>query len=68
MAQRESLKTISDNREYNHELSIWDRAQISAYRVVRLSNEQIDDKVFCALATVFTILRLNALRETGKTR
>ena len=68
MAQREPLKAISGNREYNHQLSVWDRAQISAYRTVGLSNEQIGGKVFYASATVSTTLRLNALRDVGQTR
>jgi IS30 family transposase len=45
MAQREPLKAISSNRGYKEELSIWDRAQISAYKSVGLSNKEIASKL-----------------------
>ena len=68
MAQREPLKAISGNRGYNKELSVWDRAQISAYRAVGLSNEQIGGKIFCTSTTVSTTLQRNPLRNAGQTR
>ena len=68
MPQREPLRAIDGNRGYKQELSIWQRAQISAYKAVGLSNEQIGGRVFCKPTTVQTTLRLNALREEGKTR
>jgi transposase len=68
MAQREPLKAISGNRGYKEELSVWDRAQISAYKSVGLSNKEIAGKLQCALKTVSSTLRLNALRDEGQTR
>jgi transposase len=67
MPQREPLRAIDGNRRYKQELSIWQRAQISAYKAVGLSNEQIDRHIFCKPKTVQTTLRLNALREGSKT-
>jgi transposase len=68
MAQRVPLGAITGNRGYNQELSVWDRAQISAYKAIGLSNEQIGGRVFCSPSTVQTTLRLNPLRNNGKTR
>jgi transposase len=62
------LKAIDGNRGYKQELSVWDRAQISAFKAVGLTNEQISGRVFCARATVQSTLRLNALRNAGETR
>ena len=61
MAQRMPLEAIDGNRGYKQELSIWDRAQISAFKAIGLTNEQIGGRVFCAPATVQSTLRLNAL-------
>jgi hypothetical protein len=56
MAQRVPLKAIDGNRGYKQELSVWDRAQISAFKAVGLINEQICGRVFCAPATVQSTL------------
>jgi transposase len=67
MAQQEPLKAISGNRGYKQELSVWDRAQISAYKTVGLSNKEIAGKIDCTRKTVASTLRLNALRDEGQT-
>ena len=68
MAQRMPLETIDGNRGYKKGLSIWDRAQISAFKTIGLSNSQIGGSVFCTRATVQSTLRLNALRNEGETK
>lgn len=68
MPQRLPLTPIDPNRPLKKELSPCQRSEISTLRAVGLTNDQIGKRVFCTRNTVASTLRLNTLRNEGKTR
>jgi IS30 family transposase len=66
MAQRQPLQPCDPNRGIKQELTPTLRAQISAYKAVGLTNEQIGARVFCAPTTIAYALRQNAHRDDFK--
>ena len=61
MNQYRTLTSIEINRSYDQELSLFQRDQISAYKVVGLSNSKIADKLNCDKTTIFNNLVQNPL-------
>ena len=66
--QRMPLGPINLNRPLKQELTPWQRSEIQTYRNVGLTNENIAQLTFCSPGTVATTLKLNTLRNDGKTR
>ena len=66
MSQRVPLAPCNANRSIGHELKPIQRAQISAYKAVGLTNDQIGARVFGAPTTVSSTLLRNQLRNDFK--
>jgi transposase len=65
MNQRRALAPLEINRSYGQELSPYQRGQISAYKAVGLTNQQISENLHCGKTTVFDNLVKNPLRNNG---
>ena len=65
--QRVPLAPIDSNRRLKQELTPWQRSEIQTYRNIGLTNEHISRLTSCTRSTVTTTLRLNTLRNDGKT-
>ena len=65
--QRTPLAPINSNRRLRQELTPWCRSEIQTYRNIGLTNEHISRLTSCTRSTVATTLRLNTLRNDGKT-
>jgi transposase len=66
MPQREPLRPIDANRGIKKELRPTQRSQISAYKSVGLTNEQIGARIFCAPTTISYTLKQIAQRDDFK--
>jgi hypothetical protein len=56
MAQRRPLEPINANRTIKKELTLTQRARISAYKDTDLTNKQISAKIFCPPSIISTTL------------
>jgi transposase len=66
MPQRRPLEPIDANRTIKKELTPTQRARISAYKDVGLTNEQIGAKIFRAPTTIAYTLQQNSRRDDFK--
>ena len=66
MSQREPLRPIDANRDFKKELRPIQRSQISVYKNVRFTNEQIDVRIFCASTTISYTLKQIAQHDDFK--
>jgi DNA-binding CsgD family transcriptional regulator len=66
MPQREPLRPIDANRGIKKELRPTQRSQISAYKSVGLTNEQIGARIFCTPTTISYTLKQIAQRDDFK--
>ena len=66
MSQREPLRPIDANRGFKKELRPTQRSQISVYKSVGLTNEQIGVRIFCVSTTISYTLKQIAQRNDFK--
>jgi IS30 family transposase len=66
MPQRRPLEPIDANCTIKKELTPTQRAQISAYKDLGLTNEQIGAKIFCTPTTIAYTLQQNSRRDDFK--
>ena len=57
MSQRESLRPIDANKDFKKKLRPTQHSQISIYKNVELTNEQISVRIFCTSIIISYILK-----------
>ena len=66
MSQPEPLRPIDANRGFKKELRPTQRSQISVYKSVGLTNEQISVRIFCTFTTISYTLKQIAQHDDFK--